>query len=143
MSSTLQLKEQNFQLELPQSFEINKDGDSLTCVCKEPAGVLTIIHENVENPEELPNLSRMLAGFLTRSGHPVATDELLPMTSVPGTPGFSWQYIDGARFFRFWLFGTRQCWVLLTFVCPEENKVDFHQVLEESIKSLRLRRDES
>lgn len=109
------------------------------CICREPAGVLLLTPERVENSDELPNLSRMLAGFLTRSGHPVATDELLPISSVPNAHGFSWQYLDDGTYHRLWLFGNEFSWLLVTFLCPQPNQQSFHDTLREIIASIRLR----
>lgn len=110
----------------------------MNCVCREPAGVLVLTTEVVENPDELPSLSRMLAGFLTRSGHPVATDELLQVNSVPGAYGFSWQYTQDGTYHRFWLFGNEYCWLLLSFLCPQDNQAHFYQPLQDLIDSVRL-----
>lgn len=137
------IQEPNFSLELPASFLLRRDGEHLNCVCSEPPGVLTIIDEVVENPDDLPNLSRMLAGFLTRNGHPVATDELLPVRCAEDAQGFSWQYVEDDKYFRFWLFGTLQCWVLLTFVCPQSSRAELHSILESSLKTLQLRTDDT
>ena len=123
MSHTLE--EKTFSLTLPDSFEVHRDGDRLQCVSREPAGVLFLTPEEVENPEELPNLSRMLAGFLTRSGHPVATDELLRVSSVPKAHGFSWQYVEESKYHRLWLFGNRSCWLLVTLSAPRKRQPFF------------------
>lgn len=138
----LKLEQPNFSLTLPGSFQTAETDGVLHCICREPPGVLHLTSQEVENKDELPNLSRMLAGFLTRSGHPVATDELLQITSVPEAHGFSWQYTREERYHRLWLFGNELSWLLLHFVCPQEVYGQFHELLSESIKTLRLRHDE-
>ena len=112
------------------------------CVSRQPPGVINLTSEAVTERESLPNLSRMLAGFLTRTGHPVATDELLRVSDVPGAPGFSWQYTEEGTYHRLWLFGNLASWLLIHFVCPKEHYSEFHQSLTDSIKTLRLHSDE-
>ncbi|HIB68990.1 MAG TPA: hypothetical protein EYO33_28860 [Phycisphaerales bacterium] len=133
------LDEKLFSIALPDSFEIHRDGERLQCVSREPVGVLSLTPEEVENADELPNLSRMLAGFLTRSGHPVATDELLRVSSVSGAHGFSWQYTEDSKYHRLWLFGNKFCWLLVTFICPQDGVNEFHERLQELVKTIRLK----
>lgn len=133
------LEEPTFTLELPETFELHRDEEGLQCVCREPAAVLSLTPQVVEDSDSLPNLSRMLAGFLTRMGHPVATDELLRITSVPQALGFSWQYVEDEKYFRFWLFGNQFSWLLVTFTCQEHHQAKFHEVLTTCLKTLRLR----
>lgn len=133
------LLEPTFEVELPTGFSMVRDGERISCVSRDPVGVLTLSTEVVENPDDLPSLSRMLAGFLTRSGHPVATDELLQVNSVPDAYGFSWQYVEDALYHRLWLFGNEYCWLLLSFLCPRENQALFEDRLASLIASLRLR----
>lgn len=137
------LVEEAFRLVLPEGFSVLRDEERINCVSREPAGVLVITSEMVEDPDELPSLSRMLAGFLTQSGHPVATDELLQISSVPGAYGFGWQYSESETYHRFWLFGNKVCWVLLSFLCPLSNQVHFQEPLSALVGSLRLRTDGS
>ena len=133
------LDEPTFSLELPELFEIHREEDGLQCVCREPAAVLSLSPEVVEDSDSLPNLSRMLASFLTRMGHPVATDELLRVTSVPQAIGFSWQYMEDGKYLRFWLFGNQFSFLLVTFVCLEQNRGHFQETLSTCLKTLRLR----
>jgi hypothetical protein len=131
----------SFSIELPEEFQVTETDEGLHCVCQQPPGVLHLTPQDVEDPEDLPNLSRMLSGFLTRSGHPVATDELLQMTSVPNAHGFSWQYTEEGCYNRLWLFGNQYSWLLLHFVCPQEHYAQFHEKLNGAMKTLRLRAD--
>ena len=123
-----------FTVKLPSDWQLKEEAEGQLAhgISSSPPGVLTLKWEQVTDTEELPNLSRMLAGFLTRSGHPVATDELLPLSNVSGAQGFSWQYQEEATYHRFWLLGHRQCWLLLTFVCPQE----YHSAFEASLGAL-------
>ena len=133
------LEGQNFTIELGERFAVESDEVGYQCLCQEPPAILTLLPETVENKDELPNLSRMLAGFLTRSGHPVATDELLRMTNVPGAHGFSWQYVENENYHRLWLFGNEASWLLMTFICPLEHRDAFHEFQQTMVKSLRLK----
>jgi hypothetical protein len=137
-----QIEETTFTMELPSEFQVTKEANEIQCVCLDPPGVLRLTPEEVEDTNSLPNLSRMLAGFLTRTGHPVATDELLRVTSVPEAHGFSWQYTEDGNYHRLWLFGNRRSWLLVTFVCPKAEQQNFHETLQSLIKTLRLRADE-
>lgn len=134
-----ELKEKTFTLELPEDFRVSRDGAELQCLSEDPPGVLRLTPQQVEDKSQLPNLSRMLAGFLTRTGHPVATDELLKITSVPQAHGFSWQYVEDEKYHRFWLFGNEASWLLMTFVCPESQARVFHERLQRAVRTLRLR----
>lgn len=136
------LEKPTFSLRLPDGFEV-VENDVLCCVCRQPPGVLHLTSEAVDDPKELPNLSRMLAGFLTRSGHPVATDELLRVTSVPHAHGFSWQYTEEGHYNRLWLFGNELSWLLLHFVTPREHYAEFHEKLTGAVQTLRLRADDA
>ena len=131
----------SFSLVLPDSFEVAEGDGHVHCICRTPPGVLHLTPQIVEDKEDLPNLSRMLAGFLTRSGHPVATDELLRITSVPNAHGFSWQYTEEENYHRLWLFGDEHSWLLAHFVCPREHYSEFHEQLTEVVKTLRLREE--
>ena len=135
------LEKPSFSLNLPEDFQV-VESDGLCCVCRQPPGVLHLTPQEVDDPKDLPNLSRMLAGFLTRSGHPVATDELLRVTSVPHAHGFSWQYTEDGHYNRLWLFGNEFSWLLLHFVCLQEHYTGFHEKLTKAVQSLRLRADD-
>ena len=67
------LEQPTFSLEVPAGWEVRHEEEQVFLISRTPPGVLCCTAQTVENSEELPNLSRMLAGFLTRSGHPVAT----------------------------------------------------------------------
>lgn len=139
LHSPTRLREPTFEVELPAGFSVVRDGERINCVSREPVGVVVLTTEIVEDPDELPSLSRMLAGFLTRSGHPVATDELLAISTVPDAYGFSWQYVEDTVYHRLWIFGNEYCWLLLSFLCPRENQVFFQDRLADLVSSLRLR----
>jgi hypothetical protein len=80
----------------------------------------------------------MLAGFLTRTGHPVATDELLRISNVPGAGGFCWQYFEEGTFHRIWVFGNSLSWLMWTFTCAGADMDHFHPLLQGLVKSLSL-----
>ena len=134
----MRLVEPTFALEVPPGWEIRRDEERLYLVAVEPAGVLCCTAEVVEDSAELPNLSRMLAGFLTRTGHAVATDELLRISNVPGAGGFCWQYFEEGTFHRFWIFGNHSAWLFWTFSSATADLEHFHPLLEGLLKSLSM-----
>lgn len=134
----MRLVEPTFSLEVPDSWEIRRDEERLYLVALEPAGVLCSTAEVVEDSSELPNLSRMLAGFLTRTGRSVATDELLRISNVPGAAGFCWQYFEEGVFHRFWIFGNHSAWIFWTFSSATAALDHFHPLLEDLVKSLSM-----
>lgn len=135
---TTLLASETFQLSLPQGWTQRSDEECLYGVCTDPPGVLCCTPSLVEDSDQLPNLSRMLAGFLTRSGHPVATDELLRVSGVANAHGFCWQYVENERFHRIWVFGNQVSWLLLTFTSGAEAQSTFHPLLNEMIATLAL-----
>lgn len=141
MTEPIRLSDSLFGLELPNGFTSRQEEQGWQCVCTDPPGVIHFTPEVVDDPDELPNLSRMLSGFLTRSGQPVAPYDLLKITSIPDTHGFSWQYTQEENYHRVWLFGNDHCWLLVTFVCPAPVYRTFHEPLTKSIATLRLRSD--
>lgn len=139
----MRLEQPTFSLTLPPGFELSHQDQVVHAVSQEPPGVLTLTAEKVGDPADLPSLSRMLAGYLTLSGHPVATDELLSVSGLVGAQGYSWQYLEEGKYYRFWLCGNEWSWLLLTFVCPDSHWQHFHPLLNESLLSLSLWNDES
>jgi hypothetical protein len=133
-----QLREDTFAVTLPAGWEVRRDEECVYLVSPAPAGVLCSTAKRVESLEELPNLSRMLAGFLTRTGHPVATDELLRLSNISGGQGFCWQYFENGVFHRLWIFGNRASWLLWTFSCSASDVDHFHPLLEALLKTLSL-----
>lgn len=127
-----------FTLTVPLEWTIRRDEDRVYFVSAHPPGVLCCTPEKVSEAQELPNLARMLAGFLTRTGHPVATDELLRITNVVGASGYCWQYFENGMFHRLWVFGNEVSWLLLTFSSSSADYDAFHAVLETIVKSLSL-----
>lgn len=134
----MRLEEPTFSLELAPGWKVRRDDECLYLISEEPAGVLCCTAERVVDRAELPNLSRMLAGFLTRTGHSVATDELLAISSVPGAVGFCWQYFEDGKFHRFWIFGNEATWLFWTFTSRTADLDHFHPLLEQLLKSLTL-----
>lgn len=134
----MRLVEPTFSLDLPEGWEVRRDEERLYLVSERPAGVLCCTAEEVRDSAELPNLSRMLAGFLTRTGHAVATDELLRISNVPGAAGFCWQYFEDGTFHRLWVFGNHASWLFWSFSSASSDLDHFHPLLEGLLKSLSL-----
>lgn len=132
------LEQPTFSLEVPAGWEVRHEEEQVFLISRTPPGVLCCTAQTVENSEELPNLSRMLAGFLTRSGHPVATDELLRLSNIPNAVAFCWQYFEQGTFHRVWIFGNRRSWLLWTFSSAGTDMDHFHPLLEDLQKSLAL-----
>lgn len=128
-----------FQLQLAASwtFYADEHGGGAISPCRR--AILHFYAEPVHNPEELPNLSRMLAGFLTQHHRPVATDELLRL-KLPGALGFSWQFLDSSqnRAVRVWILGNEKAWSFANFHCPLEDEPGLREVVDEMIRSFRF-----
>lgn len=136
-----ELKEELFSLSMPALWTLRRDEGCLYLVSTTPPGVLCSTSERVADTEELPNLSRMLAGFLTRTGHTVAPNELLILSNIPGAAGFCWQYVQDQVFYRYWIFGNAKCWVFWNFTSAAADMESFHPVLEQIVRSLKLEFD--
>lgn len=132
------LVEETFALTVPEGWAVRRDDERVFLVSERPPGVLCCTPQVVDDPDRLPNLARMLAGFLTRTGHPVATDELLRISNVPGASGYCWQYFEGGSFHRIWIFGNHASWLLWTFSSATSDLDHFHPQLEGLLKSLSL-----
>ena len=109
----------------------------------QPAGqtassVLHIHVEGVDDSESLPNLSRMLAGFLTLRGRPVATDDLLEL-DLPNTQAFAWQYQEGEQAVRVWVAGNELAWAFINFHCPVLLEAELRSDVDLIVASLVLR----
>ena len=111
--------------------------------------VLHFRAERVEDPTELPNLSRMMASFLTYHVRPVATDELHSF-NVGGGLGFAWQYMEEwegdptspsgpIQAIRVWVVGNEVAWVFINFQGPREIVRQRREAVEEVISSLQFR----
>ncbi len=133
------IEHSDFSLILPEGWVCKSENERRYGVCLSPPGVLCCTPERVTETDRLPNLARMLAGFLTRQGHPVATDELLIVSGVAGADGYSWQYVEDGSFLRFWIFGNETRWLFLTFTTPEAHRIEFLPVLDELIRTLRVK----
>jgi hypothetical protein len=131
-------QEETFSVTLPPGWAVRRDEERVYLVSAQPPGVLCCTSQRVEVADDLPNLSRMLAGFLTRTGHPVATDELMRISNVPGAAGFCWQYFEDGNFHRIWIFGNHACWLLWTFTSATSDLDHFHPLLERLLKTLAL-----
>ena len=109
--------------------------------------VLHIRAERVRDAAELPNLSRMLAGFLTEHVTPVATDELRAF-QVEEVLGFAWQYREewedeGERAVRVWVLGNELAWCFVSFQGPIDSVQRDLQLVDNAIVSFRFARPES
>lgn len=132
------MDEELFSLRLPDGWVVRRDEGRLYLVSQGPPGVLCSTAEPVLDAEELPNLSRMLSGFLTRTGHSVAPNELLIISNIPGAAGFCWQLVKDDIFYRFWVFGNRSCWLFWTFSSSAKDMDYFYPALSGIVHSLNI-----
>ncbi|MFN8610080.1 MAG: hypothetical protein U0931_21235 [Vulcanimicrobiota bacterium] len=126
-----------FSMPIPEGWRFFPDehGGSLITPCQ--TAVLHVHAEKVNDPAELPNLTRMLAGFLTLHHKPVATDELLQVR-LPGALCFAYQYADGDRAVRVWIIGDEKAWAFLNFQVPLQSHATYTAVVDDLVKDFRL-----
>lgn len=128
-----------FLVEFPDDWTYYPDehGGGVVSPCRR--AVLHFYAEAVENPSELPNLSRMLAGFLTQHHRPVATDELLQI-KLPGALAFSWQFLDAMqnRAVRVWVIGNEKAWTFANFHAPLDLEPQLRPSVDQMIRDFRL-----
>lgn len=117
-------------------FYADEHGGSLITPCQ--TAVFHIHAEEVRDKAELPNLTRMLAGFLTLHHRPVATDELLPI-KLPGALSFAYQYADGPRAVRVWIIGNERAWAFLNFQVPFDKELEYRATADALVKSFRFK----
>lgn len=132
-----------FELPAPSDWTFYPDehGGSWIPPCQ--SAVLHVHAELVSDPAELPNLTRMLAGFLTQHHRPVATDELLPI-KIPEALCFSWQYMEIApegweRVVRLWIVGNEKAWAFVNFQLPLTRMEALNEVVDGMIRGFRFR----
>lgn len=126
-----------FALDLPPGWGWHDEPDGGAAVPSGAPGALVISAQAVEDPTRLPNLSRMLAGFLTLRGRPVAADALASV-EADGSQGVSYSYAEGGHFWQLWVVGNQATWALLSYNCPIEFQDAHRQALDTILSSLRL-----
>lgn len=126
-----------FSLAVPEGWQFFADeqGGSLITPCQ--TAVLHIHSEAVSDAAELPNLTRMLAGFLTLHHKPVATDDLLPI-KVPGALCFAYQYAEGERAVRVWIVGNEKAWAFLNFQVPFEREITYRAAVDQLVRDVQI-----
>jgi len=126
-----------FDPQIPDGWEFFPDeqGGSLIAPCR--TAILHIHAEAVSDPRELPNLTRMLAGFLTLHHKPVATDELLPI-KLSGALCFAYQYADGPRAVRVWIVGNEKTWAFINFQVSFDREMQYRSLVDEWIRAFRF-----
>jgi hypothetical protein len=126
-----------FALDLPPGWGWHNEPDGGAAVPPGAPGALVISAQAVEDPTRLPNVSRMLAGFLTLRGRPVAADALTSI-QADGSQGVSYRYTEGEHFWQLWVVGNQATWALLSYNCPAEFQDSHRPALETIVASLRL-----
>ena len=129
--------QQLFSVSIPDGWEFYPDdlGGSLITPCR--TAVLHIHSEGVTDVAELPNLTRMLAGFLTLHHKPVATDELLPI-KLPGALCFAYQYAELERVVRVWIIGNEKAWAFLNFQVPMERVLEYRAPVDALVRDFQI-----
>lgn len=129
--------QQLFSVAIPEGWEFFADehGGSLITPCQ--TAVLHIHSEGVTDAAELPNLTRMLAGFLTLHHKPVATDELLSI-KLPGALCFAYQYADLERAVRVWIIGNEKAWAFLNFQVHFENELLYRATVDALVRDFQI-----
>ena len=126
-----------FAMEIPEGWHFFADehGGSLIPPCQ--TAVLHIHAEAVVDAAELPNLTQMLAGFLTLHHRPVATDELLPI-KLPGALCFAYQYAEGPRAVRVWIMGDEAAWAFVNFQVPLDRESEYRATVDGWVRSFQI-----
>ncbi len=138
----MRIEENLFELRLPEGFTWRSEAGGGAALCHQPPGVLHFSAEPVEDPDELPNLSRMLANFVTLHVKPVATDELLRL-QLDNSLAFGWQYkedLEGgeSRLWRVWVAGNQHAYVFISFNCSLKNQSHFQPLVDNIVSSIKL-----
>jgi hypothetical protein len=126
-----------FSLPIPEGWQFYADEHGGSLITPDRTAVLHIHAEKVADVAELPNLTRMLAGFLTLHHKPVATDELLPI-KLPGALCFAYQYADGERAVRVWIIGNEKAWAFLNFQVPLQGHAAYTAVVDGLVKDFQI-----
>ena len=131
------------QFELPPEWQWYPDESGGGAVPPDRQSVLHVRAESVDDPAELPNLSRMMASFLTYHLRPVATDELMPF-SVGGGLGYTWQYMEEweeeprIQAIRVWVMGNERAWAFANFQGPAALVQTSREQVDRVISSFRF-----
>lgn len=133
----LEIETELFGLDLPPGWTWHPEADGGAAVPPGDPGALVVSAHPVDDPASLPHISRMLAGFLTLRGRPVATDELATL-EVSGGEGVWHEYVDGEHWWRLWVVGNEVTWALLSYNCPQQYRGSHLTELDEILASLRL-----
>lgn len=131
------MHQQLFSIAVPEGWQFFADehGGSLITPCQ--TAVLHIHSEAVEDTSELPNLTRMLAGFLTLHHKPVATDELLAV-KLTGALCFAYQYAEIERAVRVWIIGNEKAWAFLNFQVPLEKEMTYRATIDSLVRDFQI-----
>ena len=137
------------QLKFPPEWSWHPDELGGGAVPPERDCVFHVRAEPVEDVTELPNLSRMLASFLTYHVRPVATDELHSF-AVGGGLGYAWQYMEEweapeergpIQAIRVWVVGNERAWAFANFQGPMEEVRRHRQLVDEIVSSFLFGED--
>lgn len=118
----MRVEERLFSLELPPGWRWLPDPEGGAAVPPGEPGALFVSAQEVEDPEGLPSLRRMLAGFLTVRGQPITPLDVKSV-SLGRFQGYGWRYVEeeggGApHAWSLWVTGTPEAWALISYNCP-------------------------
>lgn len=131
-----------FALDLPPDWQWFPDEHGGSAVPPGPPAALHLSAERVVEAEELPNLSRMLAGFVTRHVGPVTTQDLIP-ANFPQATGFAWQFIEETaerppHLWKVWIAGNEHAWCFVSFNCSLKDHETHREKIENVVSTLTL-----
>jgi hypothetical protein len=130
-----------FRVRLPAGWTWHADEGGGAAVAPGEPGVLYLFAQPVVDRGALPNLPRMLAGFLSERGRPVLTEQLLKVR-LGGRGGYAWRYLEerGGREHAWflWVTGNLRCWLLASYNCPAEHAFAHQGEVDEILASLEL-----
>lgn len=125
------------QFVVPEGWDFYADEQGGGLVSPDRQAVLHVHCEEVTDPTELPNLSRMLAGFVTGHHRPIITQDLMPF-QLPGALGFAYQYEHDQRAVRVWIVGNPAAWAFLNFHSPLDKEEQYREAVDGFVRSFRL-----
>ena len=138
MSSRVCDPEGLFSIEVPEGWQFFPDEHGGGLIPPDKSAVVHLYGEAVEDPADLPNLSRMLAGFITLRGKAVAPDDLFRL-QIKEYPAFAWRSQEkGKKAVRMWVVGNEFAWVFINFQADLDAESRWRLDVDRIVASLDL-----
>jgi hypothetical protein len=135
-----------FRVTLPPDWAWVPDEGGGAAVPPGDPGVLYFFAQAVTDRRALPNLQRMLAGFLSQRGRPVLTEQLLTVR-LGRHRGYAWRFLEerpqGEHAWFLWITGNLKAWLLVSYNCPAGYASSHQAEIDEILASLRLAEEEA